>query len=94
MKTIVLTVAIAGAIACSGCTQNGGSGSSGTANRSAGADQSGRKAGEVPNVERGNPPGSPTGGTGPVTGTPGAGSNTGAVRNGESAGTSGRQAGK
>ena len=73
---------IAGALAVfSGCSQNGGSGSSGNADRTA------QPAGHVPgqsNAEKGEPPGSRTGGNGPAPGASGAGGNPGAERNGES----------
>ncbi len=91
MKRYLLTITLSAALAAlSGCSQNAGSGSSGTADRDAGTDrQLPQKTGSPSNVEQGSPPGSRVGGTGPAKGSPGAGSNPGATSNGESAPTTG-----
>ena len=89
MKRYLTVFVVAAAMATfSGCAQQAGSGSSGTADRSAGTDQQlPQRTGSPSNAEQGEPPGTHQGGTGPASGSPGAGSNPGAVQNGESAGT-------
>jgi hypothetical protein len=85
MKLLLTCIVFGGLlVTIPGCSQRGGSGSSGSADRSVDPERAQER--QAPkNVEEGNPPGSHKGGTGPAKGAKGAGTNPGADKNGESA---------